>query len=105
MGELTKAEMIEFYAAHIDPTSPARAKLVVNLIAQASNPKSEGEDASAKAEGADEEKKELETAPPTNGTVPVVISDVRDYKASLVAGSGARPIAALSEFLEIDPKL
>ena len=102
MGKLTKSEMIEFYAAHIAPASATRAKLVVNLVAQSSNPKSgEGEN------GEKETEKEKEAAPLTNGTVApaVLIEDVRDYKARLVASAAARPVTPLSEFLEIDPKL
>lgn len=94
VGTLTKPEMIEFYSTYIAPASPARAKLVVDLVAQSSNPKSE--------EGATTNGEE---AVPSNGTVPVVIKDVRDFKAGLVASAGARPVKDLSEFEEIDSKL
>ena len=103
MEKLTKAEMIEFYAAHIAPASPIRAKLVVNLIAQSSNPK--------EGEGENGEKADGAAVPTSNGEAvvagppPVLIEDVRDYKARLIASAGARPITPLSEFLEIDPKL
>ncbi|RYP69252.1 hypothetical protein DL771_006220 [Monosporascus sp. 5C6A] len=91
---LTKSEMIEFYSSYIAPVSQTRAKLVVDLVAQSTNPKSQE---NATANGAD--------AVPTNGTTPVIVKDVRDFKASLVASAGARPIRDLSEFEEIDPKL
>lgn len=86
VSALTKSEMIEFYSTYIAPISPTRAKLVVNLVAQSSNPES----------------KENAT---TNGTAPVAITDVRDFKASLVASPGACPVRNLSEFEEIDSKL
>lgn len=94
VSALTKSEMIEFYSTYIAPISPTRAKLVVNLVAQSSNPESK-ENATTNGE---------ETVP-TNGTVPVAITDVRDFKASLVASPGACPVRNLSEFEEIDSKL
>ncbi len=94
VSALTKSEMIEFYSTYIVPTSPTRAKLVVDLVAQSSNPKGR-EDATTNGEG----------LIPSNGTVPAIIKDVRDFKASLVASAGARPVRNLDEFEEIDPKL
>lgn len=94
VSALTKSEMIEFYSTYIAPISPTRAKLVVDLVAQSSNPDSQE---AATTNG--------EEAVPTNGTVPVVIEDVRDFKASLVASPGACPVRNLSEFEEMDSKL
>lgn len=88
--------MIDFYQTFMDPTSPTRAKLVVQLIAQGASSKKEGE------EGA---KPEEETTPISNGTTPVLITSVRDYKARLAATAGARPAHDLSEFEELDSKL
>ncbi|KAK8007143.1 alpha/beta-hydrolase [Apiospora arundinis] len=83
--QLTKSDMIDFYSAHILPSSPTRAKLVVYLEAQGTSTKTQ-EAASAE--------KEAETVP-NNGTVPCSIKDVREYKSQLVASSGARPIRRL----------
>ncbi|KAI0408675.1 peptidase M16 inactive domain-containing protein [Xylaria palmicola] len=93
--KLTKTEMIDFYQAFIDPTSPNRAKLIVQLIAQSVSSKTE--DTEAKGEDA--------TPPISNGTQPTLITSVRDYKARLAATAGARPIHDLSEFEELDSKL
>ncbi len=87
--------MIDFYQTFIDPTSPTRAKLVVQLIAQG---------VSSKPEEANV-KREEETRPIPNGTQPVLITSVRDYKARLAATAGARPVHDLSEFEELDSKL
>ncbi|KAI3336404.1 peptidase M16 inactive domain-containing protein [Xylariaceae sp. AK1471] len=93
--KLTKSEMIDFYTTFIDPASPTRAKLVVQLIAQGVG--SKPEDAEAK--------KEEPTQPILNGTKPLLITSVRDYKARLAATAGARPIHDMSEFEELDSKL
>ncbi|KAK8092119.1 uncharacterized protein PG998_015132 [Apiospora kogelbergensis] len=87
--------MIDFYSSHILPTSPNRAKLVVYLEAQGTSTKTQ-EAASAE--------KETE-AVPNNGTVPYLITDVREYKSQLVASSGARPIRELGFFEDFDSKL
>jgi insulysin len=93
--KLTQAEMIDFYERFIDPTSPTRAKLIVQLIAQGTSPKPEEADA----------KREEATAPISNGTEPVLITSVRDYKAGLGTTAGARPARDLTEFEELDSKL
>ena len=93
--KLTKSEMIDYYARHILPSSPDRAKLVVYLVAQGISPKSK--DAPA-------ENGETETVP-TNGTVPYVIQDVREYKSRMEVTVGARPVCELSEFEDIEAKL
>lgn len=93
--KLTKSEMMDYYARHILPSSPDRAKLVVYLVAQGVSPKSK--DAPA-------ENGETETVP-TNGTVPYVIQDVREYKSRMEVTVGARPVRELSEFEDIEAKL
>lgn len=46
------------------------------------------------------------TEPPSlNGTKPVVIQDVRDFKQGLAVTAGARPVMDLSEYEDLDAKL
>ncbi|KAJ8128750.1 hypothetical protein O1611_g4882 [Lasiodiplodia mahajangana] len=92
---LTKAEMIEFYKTFMDPASPHRAKLIVQFIAQSTAPKSEEADA----------KEKKATSPVSNGTQPVLITSVRDYKARMAVTAGPRSVHDLSEFEELDSKL
>lgn len=94
--------MIDFYSTFIDPASPKRAKLVVQLIAQgvSSGPK----DTDAKKEETEAEKEET-TPPISNGTQPVLITSVRDYKARMAATAGPCAVHDLSEFEELDSKL
>jgi insulysin len=87
--------MIDFYTTFIDPSSPARAKLVVQLIAQGVSTETKES----------EVKKEEATTPISNGTKPLLITSLRDYKARLSATAGARPVHDLSEFEELDSKL
>jgi insulysin len=87
--------MIDFYTTFIDPTSPSRAKLVVQLIAQG---------VGSKPQDGEVNKEEL-TRVISNGTEPLLITSVRDYKARLAATAGARPIHDLSDFEEVDSKL
>jgi insulysin len=47
---------------------------------------------------------EAETAL-SNGTVPVIVEDVRTFKAGLLATAGAKPARDLSEYEEMDAKL
>ncbi|KAI0025033.1 LuxS/MPP-like metallohydrolase [Xylariomycetidae sp. FL0641] len=94
--KLSKAEMVEFYSTFIDPTSPTRAKLIVQLVAQGVS------EEQAETTGA---QKEEQAPAPTNGTEPFVITSIRDFKAGLSVTTGARPVRDLSEFEEIDPKL
>lgn len=93
---LTKPEMIEFYSTYIHPTSPARAKLAVYLIAQGGCQDANGIPDAEKADA---------TAPSNGTEPPVMIRDVRTYKAGLVAGAGPRPAQEASAFEETDPKL
>ncbi|KAI0396882.1 peptidase M16 inactive domain-containing protein [Xylariaceae sp. FL0594] len=92
---LTKSEMVEFFTRYIDPTSPTRAKLVVQLIAQGVSSKP--------VDG--ETRERIETPPISNGTTPVLITSVRDYKTGLPVTPGARPKRDISEFEELDSKL
>lgn len=91
---LTKSDMVDFYAAHMIPTSPTRSKLAVYLIAQGVSGKSKV--------AADSD--EVETVP-TNDTVPYIITDVREYKSTLALSAGPRPVKDLVEFEELDSKL
>ncbi|KAI0977530.1 hypothetical protein F4678DRAFT_17772 [Xylaria arbuscula] len=80
--------MIKFYTNYIDLTSPTRAKLVVQLIAQ----------------GVDTELEDIKLAnhglgPVSDGTVPTLITSVRDFKAGLAVSAGARPVQNLGKFL------
>ncbi|KAI1267360.1 peptidase M16 inactive domain-containing protein [Xylariaceae sp. FL1019] len=93
--KLTKSEMVEFYDTLINPTSPARAKLVVQMIAQGKSSDSTEVDGSV-TDG---------EASISNGTTPLLITCVRDYKAGLSTTAGARPIHQLTEFEELDSKL
>ncbi|KAI0815411.1 peptidase M16 inactive domain-containing protein [Xylaria sp. FL0064] len=85
VDKLTKGEMIDFYHTFINPTSPTRAKLVVQLIAQVVSPKTEEADVKGEEE-----------------TQRILITSVRDYKARLVATAGARPTYNLNVFEELD---
>lgn len=84
-----KAEMIDFYKTFIDPTSPTRAKLVVRLIAQGASSK-------AGVEKANDKKDEV-TLPISNGTQPLLITSVRDYKARMAVTAGPRAVHSLKE--------
>ncbi|KAI1854932.1 hypothetical protein JX265_002571 [Neoarthrinium moseri] len=92
---LTKSDMIEFYTTYVAPTSPARAKLVVYLIAQGVSDKTKD---AAVTDG------EIQQVP-GNGTEPYIVEDVRVFKSRLVASAGARPFKELSEFEDSDAKL
>lgn len=43
--------------------------------------------------------------PSSNGSTPVIIDDIRDYKAGLTVSAGARPVKDLSEYEELESKL
>lgn len=49
----------------------------------------------------------VKDAPPpsSNGTKPILIEDVRGYKAGLPVSAAARPVKDLSEYEELDSKL
>ncbi|KAI1119317.1 hypothetical protein F5Y14DRAFT_227 [Nemania sp. NC0429] len=85
---LTQPMMIEFYMNYIYPKSPTKAKLVVQLIAQ----------------GVDTELKDIKLAnhgpaPVSDGTLPTLITSVRDYKAALAVLAGTQPVRNLGNFL------
>lgn len=88
--------MVRFYRQYITPESVERAKLVVYLVAQGSSPD---------AQPAEETTQENSPAKPSNGQERVIIDNVRDYKAGLVASAGARPTKELGEFEDSDSKL
>jgi len=44
-------------------------------------------------------------APSPNGTTPIYIQDVRDFKSGLAASVGPRPVKDLSEYEDLDSKL
>lgn len=117
---LTKADMIEFYDHFIHPISPHRAKLAVYLIAQSEAPVEEPskiEELVGKAKGlvlgekGEEKKAEEEEEAinyekvPGNGTTPIYIKDVREFKATLQVTAGPRAIRHVSEFEEGEAKL
>ena len=49
----------------------------------------------------------VKDAPPpsSNGSTPVIIEDIRDYKAGLTVSAGARPVKDLSEYEDLGSKL
>ncbi|KAH8673592.1 peptidase M16 inactive domain-containing protein [Xylariales sp. PMI_506] len=90
--KLTKPDMIEFYNTYIVSSSPVRAKMCVYLVAQGESEKSN-------------DTPTVDTVPEVVLEKPVLIENVRDYRAGLVASAGARPTRELSEFEELDSKL
>ncbi|RMJ03581.1 hypothetical protein CDV36_014893 [Fusarium kuroshium] len=100
--KLTKSEMVEFFDKYFDPASSERARLSIHLHAQ------------GKAEGVEKrqeeaQKKADEEAPagdvPSAISTAVEITDVRVFKASLPASSGARPVKDVSEYEDTDANL
>lgn len=87
--------MVDFYNTYFLPSSPTRAKLSVHLIAQGSS----GDAAAAKT--ADVEA----VAVDGKKSEPMIITDVRSFKATLPLSEGARPVKDLVEFEELEPKL
>lgn len=58
------------------------------------------------AESGDVEGVVKDASPPSsNGTTPIIIDDVRNFKAGLTVSAGARPVKDLSEYEELDAKL
>lgn len=108
--------MIEFYNRFILPTSPARSKLAVHLIAQTSVATSSGVTAAVEKgmealglnnDSQDEEdgKEVSEAKVLGNGTTPYVITDVRQFKSMMQVSAGPQPVKLISEFEELDSKL
>ena len=124
--------MLEFFRAYVSPNSATRAKLSIQLVAQASggavaaktDSAEEKEQTASKAEtnGTTKEEDSI-SAPNTNGTEtnghahvngsaegkktkkPVLIEDVPAFKASMSLSAIARPVKDISEFEELEPKL
>lgn len=105
--------MIEFYNHYIHPTSPARSKLAIHLIAQTPGEVEEKTGVSAVVEKG---MKTLglkdvhngETAPveeEINRTTPYVITDVREFRSKLQISAGPQAVKHISEFEELDSKL
>ncbi|KAF6785196.1 zinc protease [Colletotrichum sojae] len=90
---LTKADMVEFFQRYIKPGSATRAKLSVHLHAQASAP-GKAADGAAKVNGVKEEEGETKSSEPK----PVLVTDVRSFRAGLQATRGARSEKDLSEY-------
>ncbi|KAK0655410.1 Metalloenzyme, LuxS/M16 peptidase-like protein [Cercophora newfieldiana] len=81
----TIQDMIEFFRQSIHPASPQRAKLAIHFIAQAKSDDGVVKDAQPR---------------PSNGTSPIEITDVSDFKSGLTVTGGACPVTDLSEFEE-----
>lgn len=109
--------MIEYYDRYILPTSPLRSKLAIHLNAQdaASNetPTVTGVLEQGKQvlgldnkDSKDQEASEAPGAKPAgNGTVPFIITDVREFKSMMPISPGPRPVKHISEFEDLDAKL
>jgi insulysin len=108
--------MIEFYNHFILPTSPVRSKLAVHLIAQTPAATSSGVTTAVekgmKVLGLDEDRKDEEDGEvvseakvPDNGTIPYIITDVREFKSLMQVSAGPQPVKHISEFEELDSKL
>lgn len=123
--------MIEFFNHFINPASPHRAKVAVHLIAQGQAPSivpavsattknviEKGAatataviDKGIKALGLNKTEKDaedgevVEVQKEANGTTPVLITDVREFKSRLQVSAGPQPVRHLSEFEELDAKL
>ena len=120
---LTKTDMIKFYSHLIHPTSPARSKLAVHLIAQTPgssiSPPSETKPITAaiekgsKAFGLNKDHQDQEDGEiigeikkkEGNGTTPFIITDVREFKSKMQVSAGPQPVKHISEFEELDAKL
>lgn len=100
---------MEFFNKYFSPASSERARLSIHLRAQgtAEGAQQRQEEAQKKAdEESTSSQKEDKTC---NGISAVAsaeeITDVRVFKASLTASSGARPAKDLSEYEDTDAKL
>ncbi|OCK75895.1 hypothetical protein K432DRAFT_307572 [Lepidopterella palustris CBS 459.81] len=118
---LTKADLVAFYKQYISPSSPARAKLAIHMLAQltsetdvpaerktlleqgkANIQNALGESASQSLEVEINGSGQKNIG---NGTTPVVITDVHAWKASLEVSRGARAVRDLSDFEDLGAKL
>jgi insulysin len=111
--------MVTFYSHFIHPTSPARSKLAVHLIAQTpgsaetiKNPIKSAIEKGMKVlslnkDRQDQEDGEIieEIKKDGNGTTPFIITDVREFKSKMQISAGPQPVKHISEFEELDAKL
>lgn len=117
---LTKADMITFYSHFIHPTSPARSKLAVHLIAQTpgsaeatENPIRSAIEKGMKVLSLNKDRHDQEDGEiignikkeDGNGTTPFIITDVREFKSKMQISAGPQPVKHISEFEELDAKL
>ncbi|TGO62295.1 hypothetical protein BELL_1121g00020 [Botrytis elliptica] len=107
---LTKEDMIQFYNQFILPSSPLRSKLSIHLIAQGTSlPEAKPEEQTVLAINKDrkdaEDGEAIAVKAEGNGTVPYVITDVRQFKGMLQVTAGPQPVKHISEFEELDAKL
>ncbi|SCV61193.1 related to insulysin precursor (metalloendopeptidase) [Fusarium fujikuroi] len=90
--QLTKAEIVDFFNQHLNPSSTQRARLSIHLKAQ------------DKAKGVDkrqeEAQKQADKEPSSGDAVKMAekITDVRLYKAGLTPSSGVIPVKDVSDF-------
>lgn len=112
--------MISFYSHFIHPTSPARSKLAVHLIAQSTpspelieKPITAAIEKGMKVLGLNKDRQDQEDGEilgeikkkEGNGTTPFIITDVRDFKSKMLVSAGPQPVKHISEFEELDAKL
>jgi insulysin len=117
---LTKADMISFYSHFIHPTSAARSKLAVHLIAQSTpspetieKPITAAIEKGMKVLGLNKDRQDQEDGEiigeikkkEGNGTTPFIITDVREFKSKMQVSAGPQPVKHISEFEELDAKL
>jgi insulysin len=99
---LSKNDIIEFFRLKFNPSSELRAKVSVHLIAQGSSAASSAAtttDASTPAPTTNGESNQTSTR------VPVRITDVKAFKASLVLSAGLQPVKNITEFEDLGAKL
>jgi insulysin len=87
--------MIQFFQHYISPSSPARAKLSIQLHAKG---------ISGGLSTVDDIHKHIGTLEfvNTDQSEPYVINDVREFKSRLGLSPGPRPVTDLREFEELD---
>lgn len=91
IAKLTKDEMVEFYNTFIHPKSTRRAKVTIQTFAQKSK--------EAESRSLDDQTR--------NNIAPILITDLKGFKATLPATAGPRPLdnKDLSDYMENDVKL
>jgi insulysin len=112
--------MTTFYSYFIHPTSPARSKLAVHLIAQTpgsslstEKPITAAIEKGMKVLGLNKDRHDQEDGEiigeikkkEGNGTIPFIITDVREFKSKMQVSAGPQPVKHISEFEELDAKL